>query len=58
MGKLSAKERVELGRMLDKHQIKSIFYTEQGVLGGIYHIIRLSEDDDAYVEDSIKGDLL
>lgn len=52
---MTIKEKKELALLLDKHQIKSLFYSESCRKGGRYHILRLDDDEDHWVEDEING---
>ena len=47
-------EKMELGRLLDKHKIKSIFYHEHKKYG-VYEIIRRDDNDNDLIENEILG---
>jgi len=51
---MTKEEKIELGKLLDNHMIKSIFYHERKK-GGVYEIIRKDIKDDL-IEDEIFGD--
>lgn len=36
---MKKREKVELGRLLDRHQVKSLYYEEESRKGGVYHLI-------------------
>ena len=48
-------EKKQLAKLLDKNQIKSLFYTETCHKGGRYHILRFDDKEDEWVEDEING---
>jgi len=43
---MTTKEKIELVRILEKHSIKSIFYSEKCTEGGIYHLILMVAGSD------------
>lgn len=55
---MTKKEKIELGKLLDKHRIKSIYYTEvlpdDITTHGVYFILRRANDD-TLIDDNIKG---
>ena len=50
---MTAEQKRELGKLLDLHSIKTVYY-EENTKGGSYHIIRKDEKDEL-VEDEILG---
>ncbi len=51
---MTADQKKELGKLLELHSVKAIYY-EENTEGGSYHIIRSNEKDEL-VEDEILGD--
>lgn len=54
---MTRKEKVELGKLLDKHRIKSIYYTEilsGNTLRGTYFLIYPNANEEL-IEDTIYG---
>lgn len=49
-------EKEQLTGILDRLQIKSLFYTEKCTKGGIYHILRWDDKENEWVEDDILGE--
>lgn len=37
-------ERIELGRLLDKHRVKAVWYGERGAPGGLYKVWVMGDD--------------
>jgi len=54
---MTTEDKKELARILDKHNIKSIFYSEKCTEGGVYHLIFKESTSDALEEDYIEGDI-
>ena len=54
---MTTKDKIELVRILEKHGIKSIFYSEKCTEGGIYHLILKETGSDELEEDSIVGEI-
>ena len=54
---MTHQEKEELVNLLDKYQIKSLFYTEKCLVDGCYHIIRFNDNEDHWVEDKIEGEI-
>ena len=54
---MTKKEKKGLVKLLDRYQIKSLFYSEICVRGGWYHIIRVDDEVGHWVEDKIEGEL-
>ena len=54
---MTTEEKKELRRLLDLHQIKSLFYTEKNNEGGTYHILRWDDKEDEWIEDLMEGEV-
>jgi len=51
---MTADQKRELGKLLDLHSVKAVYY-EENTEGGSYHII-MKDEKDELVEDEILGE--
>ena len=43
--KMTSDEKIELGTLLDKHRVKTVFYSEQLVEYGVYQILHYNDQN-------------